>query len=206
MFTDWNELSPALFEKLCAAVLSSNGYKNVQWFGESGSDKGRDIIAEKTDTPVPGIERTEKWLIQCKRYTAKKFTKVHLKDLLDTALEHDVDNVLVIVTASISANVRDWLKAAIEKYPFGAFIWEELDFRREVLKHKSQLIEDIPELTSGREPIWIYPMSSNEMHFRCNEIEEVELRVVNVSNLEEAKAKATEFLNYLKSNGFEWWD
>lgn len=206
MITDWHQITPPAFEKLCSAVLTESGFKNVQWFGETGSDKGRDILAEKDDSPVPGIDRRQRWLIQCKRYLKTKLSKAELKDLLDAAMEHSVDCVLIIVTTSVSANLRDWLAKAKENYPFEAFIWEELDFRRQVNKLKPALLDAIPELTAGHQPIWMYPMHTNEIQLGCNEFEEVKLLVSNVDSPEEAKVKAAEFLRYVHANGFEWWE
>ncbi len=206
MITDWQNISPPVFEKLCAAVLAKSGFVNVQWFGEAGSDKGRDIIAERVDAPVPGVERRERWLVQCKRYVTKSIGKGELKALLDSAMEHSIDAVLVIVTASVSANLRDWLARAAKNYPFRAFIWEELDFRRQVNAIRPELLESIPELTAGKEPVWMYPVSTGEIHLGCNEFGAVSLVVCNVNTLEEAKVKAAEFLRYVHANGFEWWD
>lgn len=206
MITDWRNITPPVFEKLCAAVLGKCGFTNIQWFGETGNDKGRDIIAEKIDVPVPGVERRQRWLIQCKRYLKASLSKGELKELLDAALEHSVDSVLIIVTASVSANLRDWLSSACQKYPFDAYIWEELDFRRQVNALRSELLDAIPELTEGRQPLWMYPMNQNEIELGCNEFEEVKLVVWNVYTPEEAKAKAAEFLRYVHQNGFEWWD
>lgn len=206
MITDWQSIPAPVFEKLCAAVLGKSGFVNVQWFGEAGADKGRDVIAEKVDSPVPGIERRERWLIQCKRYVRSALGKAELKSLLDAALEHSVDYVLVIVTTSVSASLRDWFTSAAENYPFRAFIWEELDFRRQVNGMRAELLETIPELTSGREPVWMYPMNMSEVLLGCNEFEEVKLLVSNVASIEEAKVKAAEFLRYVHANGFEWWE
>lgn len=205
MITDWRRIPPPVFEKLCAAVLGQSGFINIQWFGETGSDKGRDIIADKVDMPVPGIERRQRWMVQCKRYVKTALSKSELKELLDAALEHSVDCVLIIVTSAVSANLRDWLSSATQKYPFDALIWEEIDFRRQVNAMRPALLETIPELIDGREPVWMYPIRHSVVELGCNEFEEVTLRVVNVDSPEEAKAKAAEFLRYVQKNGFEWW-
>jgi hypothetical protein len=145
-------------------------------------------------------------MIQCKRYTQKSLSKSELKDLLDASLEHQVDSVLIIVTSTVSANLRDWLAGATKKYPFKAYVWEELDFRREVMKHKTDLLDAIPELIEGKEPPWFYPRTTATVVFGCNEFEEVEIRVVNSDDVDDVKRKAADFLRYLRSNGFEWWD
>ena len=205
MISNWNKLSPALFEKLCASVLKNAGFVNIQWYGAVGSDKGRDIIAEKIDSPVPGVERRETWMIQCKRYIQKSLTKAELKNLLDAALEHSIDNVLVIVTSAISANLRDWVKGVEKLYPFKTFIWEEVDFREQVLEHKSDLIDLIPELMEGRDPIWMYPRDNREVRFGSNEFGEVEIVIINTDSVDDAQRKASEFLKYIATNGFDWW-
>lgn len=206
MNIDWKTIAPAVFEKLCAAVLANVGYKNIQWYGEAGSDKGRDILAERIDSPVPGVERREKWMIQCKRYTQSTLSKKEVKDLMDAALEHEIDGLLIIVTSKVSANLRDWLSAAQEKYPFRAFIWEEIDFRRQVRAHAAELLDLIPELTSDRDPLWLYEVTQQDISLGCNNFDDVEILVRNVKTLDEAKAKASEFLKHLQKNGYEWWD
>ena len=148
-------------------------------------------------------------MIQCKRYTKSAPSKSEIKELLDAALEHKIDSHLIIITSKVSANLRDWLVTASETYPFKTYIWEELDFRRQVLAHKIELLESIPELAGGKEPLWMYPIKHNEIRLACNEFEDVEILVINVDNVdnvEEAKTKATEFLKHLQANGFEWWD
>ncbi|AXV83626.1 hypothetical protein GO998_19765 (plasmid) [Ralstonia syzygii] len=206
MITDWKNISPVLFEKLCAAVLQKTGFTNIQWYGEAGNDKGRDIIAERRDTPVPGVQRCERWMIQCKRYTKSSPGKSEIKELLDSALEHNIDALLIITTSTFSANLRDWLHVVSESYPFKSYIWEELDFRQQVNNHKLDLLDAIPELAGGKEPLWMYQIRQNEIRIGCNEFDEVEILVVNVDNIEQAKAKATEFLKHLRANGFEWWN
>lgn len=205
MTTNWKKVSPAVFEKLCAALLRYSNFKNIQWYGEAGSDKGRDILAEKVDRPLRGIERRERWLIQCKRYTARRISKGDLKDLFDAALEHDVHNVLVILAGKASANVRDWIKAAEKRYPFGLFLWEEADVSRELYKNRVRLLNDVPEIHAGQEPVAMYPMSPRTINFGSNEFEEVEIHVMNVDDVKEAELRATEFLTYVRENGFDWW-
>lgn len=206
MIDNWNTISPALFEKICVSVLKNIGFSNIQWYGESGNDKGRDIIAEKLDSPVPGINRSESWMIQCKRYTKKSLSKSELKDLLDSALEHKIDSLLIIITSSVSANLRDWLSQVILNYPFKAYIWEDLDFRREIVKNKQNLLEEIPEISAGKEPIWLYQRENYKIHLGCNEFTEIEIVITNTDNLKDAHEQAYEFLKHIQKNGFEWWE
>jgi hypothetical protein len=205
MINDWSQLSPSQFEKLCAVVLRQTGFVNIQWFGEAGADKGRDIIAERVDSPVPGVERRERWMVQCKRYAQKNLGKSELKDLLDAALEHEIDGLLIIVTTSVSANLRDWLESAVKKYPFNAYIWEEMYFRGEMDKHEDELFKALPELGMGKTPLQIYQRRKNTIYLSCDEFAEVEIVVRNTDDVEEAKKMAAQFMRYVMKHGFEWW-
>lgn len=206
MLTDWKSLSPVQFEKVCTVILKANEFTNVQWLGEAGNDKGRDILAEMVDQPLPGLVRKEKWMIQCKRYTRATLSKTELKELLDAALEHPVDYLLIITLSTVSANLHDWLNTVSEKYPFKVFLWQEMEFRRQVLEHKNEILDLMPELLENKEPLGLYKRHSNEIHFGCNEFEEVEIVVVNEDSVEKAQEKAAEFLKYIRSNGFDWWN
>lgn len=206
MKINWKSLTPSQFEKLCNVVLGETGFTNLKWYGESGGDKGRDILADRKDCPVPGITRTERWMIQCKRYLSKKLTKSDLKDLMDCALEHEIDNLLLITTYTLSANLRDWLERAKHNYPFKTHVWEEMAFRKEVKKNRLLIAQLLPELNIGLEPLLMYSIDMSEVHLGCNEFDEVDIRVTNVNSIREAKAKAKEFIEYLQANGAEWLD
>src|SRR2546423_10571216 len=51
MDISWSQLKPKQFEQLCCLILEANDFTDIQWFGESGNDKGRDILAKKIEFP-----------------------------------------------------------------------------------------------------------------------------------------------------------
>jgi hypothetical protein len=75
-----------------------------------------------------------------------------------------------------------------------------------VRAHAAELLDLIPELTSDRDPLWLYDVTQKDISLGCNNFEDVEILVRNATTLDEAKAKASEFLKHLQKNGYEWWD
>src|SRR5690349_1564081 len=98
---DWSSLSPLEFEQFCAELLGLNGFENIEWYGKGGGDKGRDIVATKSDAPLPGVRRSRSWVVQCRRYTKKTLSKGVLADLFAAAREHKPDVVLLIMTSTL---------------------------------------------------------------------------------------------------------
>ena len=89
----WDNLSPEKFEEFCYHLLQLNDFKNLSWYGKSGNDKGRDIIATKKREPLPGIEVIEHWVIQCKHYKKATITKGTVTEWLAACREHKPDCV-----------------------------------------------------------------------------------------------------------------
>ena len=149
---NWQKVDPTEFEQLCAELLEFNGFSNVKWCGRSSGDKGRDIAATKLDEPLPGSQRQQNCVVQCKRYLSRPPNKNEIVSFLISAKEHSPDCALPITTATLTPDVKDWsLKVGLQ-YPFQVFIWEKLDLEREVAKHRSKLTIDIDLDHSGEEP------------------------------------------------------
>ena len=151
----WSQITPSEFENLCAFILGKSGFTDIQWFGKSGGDKGRDILAKKDESPLPSSKRIAIWVVQCKLYLSKPPTKRDIQSFLIDALEHNPDHVLFIVTNTLTSNTKDWLKAIRElrEYPFDIHCWEELDLEREIAKYRSEIAERLPKLFSHANPV-----------------------------------------------------
>lgn len=206
MDMDWNKLTPAEFEQLCGMILEANNFTDIQWFGASGNDKGRDILAKKLETPLSGIQIQATWVIQSKRYLTRPPAKSELNDFLNAAREHKPDKVLIAITNTLSSNTKDWLESIRNDYRFQIYLWEERDLLREVHNHKGQISERFPGIYRAGEPVYMYQRHPYEFRFSCNEFEEIEILIFNKLNIEEAKQEAIAFLNYIRQNGIEWWD
>jgi hypothetical protein len=211
MDISWSELKPKEFEQLCCLILEANGFTNIQWFGESGGDKGRDIVAKKTEAPLSSIQRTTKWVVQCKRYVSKPPNKDDIASFLTAAREHKPDSVLIAITNTLSSNTKDWLESVGKDYPFQIYLWEENDLRREIYSHKRHISERFPRIYGKSDPVYFYHLHGNETSFACNEFDEISIVVMNKSEMNEddinkAREHVAEFIQFLKQNEveFDW--
>jgi hypothetical protein len=211
MDISWSQIDPKEFEQLCYLILEANNFSDIQWFGEAGSDKGRDIIAKKVESPLLSVHRTTKWVVQCKRYISKPPKKEDLASFLVAAREHKPDNVLIMVTNTLSPNTKDWLDSVRGDYQFQIYLWEELDLRREIHTHKRHISERFPRIYGKSDPIFVYHLQGNEIHFVCNEFEEILIVVINKNaanrnEVSEARKDVAEFIQFLKQNeiDFDW--
>jgi hypothetical protein len=211
MNISWSQLKPKEFEQLCCLILEANGFTDVRWFGESGNDKGRDILAKKLESPLPSIEKIANWVVQCKRYISKPPNKDDIASFLTATREHKPDNVLIAVTNTLSSNTKDWLESIRSDYPFQIYLWEERDLLREVYKHKRHISERLPKIYSQSDSVYFYHLRGNEIHFACNEFEEISIVVMNhgetgEGDIDRAREHVAEFIQFLKHNDveFDW--
>ncbi len=196
----WSELSPEAFEKLCAELLEQSGFTNLKWFGNGGGDKGRDLVVDRIYEPLSGTRRIERWVVQCKRYTRKRLTKTEIEEFLVSSREHAPRSVLIIVTSTLSPDVRDWVEARRKDCPFDILTWEERDLEREIRKYRKHL-SSIPEMEpQSKDPVVFYPMSAGEQDYMCNEIEEVGFHVMNSSSPKYDIERIKEFIDFVRHN------
>ena len=62
-----SSLSPTQFENLIYDCIRSIGVRNLVW-RTPGSDGGRDIEGQVVVTDLVGVDKVEKWYVECKRY------------------------------------------------------------------------------------------------------------------------------------------
>lgn len=198
----WLNLSHREFEQFCYVLLERNKFKNLQWYGDGGNDRGRDIICTKSETPIPGTEVQRQWVIQCKHYSKSKLKKSTILEWLAACREHRPDSVLLIVSRSLSANVRDWLKSVKTDYPFEILLWEESDLRREYDRHGAALRKLFPHLPKIRRPVLFYNLKPTDQLVACNEFEDIGFIVWNCDDEKEVMRAVQEFVEFIKANEF----
>lgn len=200
---DWSSLTASDFEQFCAELLSLNGFENIEWYGKGGGDKGRDIVATKADSPLPGVRRFRSWVVQCRRYTKKAITKSELADLLAAAREHKPDVVLLILTATLSSDLRDWLKSIAPDYAFEIYTWEERDLEQEVRRHRSKLILKPKTVPQDREPLWFSEMTPGSKVYMSSighQFEEVGFYLLNSYGPARDKQIMEDFVEFIRHN------
>jgi hypothetical protein len=209
MKVTWSQLTPSDFEKLCSLILEQLEFTDIEWYGKSGGDKGRDLTAKKEESPLPSSKRMTKWVVQCKRYITKPPTKRDIQSFLDDAEEHSPDNVLIIVTNTLTSDTKDWIKAIRRrrKYPFQIHYWEELDLEREMTHYRSEISERLPQVLSQAAPLTVEEVDKRRQYFfSCREVQQIEIVAIDKPSEEKAKEDVIEFIRFLRQNDvtFSW--
>lgn len=197
---DWSKLSPEQFEELCVELLELNDFSNIEWYGQGGGDKGRDIVATKIDEPLPRIKKERKWIIQCKRYAKKRITKAELNDFLVAAKEHDPDVALLMLTGTLTSDVRDWIATVRKDYSFDVFVWERRDLENEVRRNLTRLSQKPAFIPQSDEPALVYELDLSYRVYMCNEVEEVGFFLMNSYNKERDIQGIKGFVDFIRNN------
>jgi hypothetical protein len=155
---DWCRLSASTFENLCADMLRSFGFQNVQLLGGPG-DKGRDIVCERMLRFGPGIATSLSWIVQCK-HTVQGLTKHAVYKDLVKAKEHRADFWWLLTTANITPALYDWFRA-IERteFPFRMDCLDRGTLSSAVLGLPRLLGKYFPFGLGPKEQVWVKVMS-----------------------------------------------
>lgn len=130
----WLRLSPTDFEELVFWILQREGFFNVRWYGESGSDKGRDVICQRTELLGPRV-LVHDCVVQCKRYSGRVARQRIYQDILK-ASEHNPDYFILATTGIVSASTKDWLDSHLEKLGVRVVLWERTDLSILLERHQ----------------------------------------------------------------------
>ena len=139
MDIDWNLITDNEFEELCGAILSKSGFYNIRNIGGSG-DRGRDLVAEKDNQIAFGLKRTEKWIIQCKKWIERKPSPTDLEKSLVWAKAHNPDGVLFFFSNKITPDTFDWVKEYTKDCKFHVD-WMDATYIENYLHKDSQIYE-----------------------------------------------------------------
>jgi len=126
----FEDFGGAEFERLVLAYHVRAGWQEVQWYGQTGSDQGRDIIAiEPFDDRPP--RRT---VIQC--VNRDNLTKTKAEDDIRKAVKASTgppDAFKFVCRGDVSASRRDWIvgvaKAACVQH---IVIWSGVEFEEQL--------------------------------------------------------------------------
>lgn len=100
-----NQLSSTQFENLTFDLLVLSGLRNAVW-RTPGTDAGRDIEGEYHVTDFSESVRTEKWYIECKRYSSSiDWPTVYKKIAYST--NHNADFLLFVTSSYISPRCKE---------------------------------------------------------------------------------------------------
>lgn len=207
MTVDWTILTPREFEELCYILAEANGFQELRWYGKGGGDKGRDITAKKETAYTDRMRVSENWVIQCKRYTVEPPGVAEISRLLEQCREHKPDNVLIIVSNTLSPGTKDWLNAVRSDYRFHVHLWEEMDIVREIKAHRKALSPNFVKLLKqpalrSADPLRFSQARMLPLHYRCDsdEFEEIGFFILNDYGHEQNVKWLAEFIEYLRDH------
>jgi hypothetical protein len=155
---DWLRLSASTFENLCADMLRSFGFQNVQLLAGPG-DKGRDILCDRMLRFGPGITTSLSWIVQCK-HTVRRLTKKAVYEDLVKATEHKADFWWLLTTANITPALHDWIRASERtKFPFRINCLDRGTLSSALLGLPRLLGQYFPSELGPKEQVWVKVMS-----------------------------------------------
>lgn len=142
------------FERLVFAyLLRTSDWLSLDWFGQSGSDSGRDIWGIQEDDRFPG---GQKICVQCANWKKLTLGKVE-GDLAKLKKSGRLpDRCIVVAGGAVSADLRDAIKAAVGKVIRECEIWSGPEFE-ERLRHKAESL--LKRFVQGE----LFPDTANEL-------------------------------------------
>ncbi len=95
----FDRLSSEDFERLCLWLVEAEGFENVEYLGEGGSEQGRDIVAYRDN---------RRWVFQCKRVVqfGPKAAEREIEKLDSLPETEKPDELVFIVTRPVTARTR----------------------------------------------------------------------------------------------------
>ena len=95
----FDRLSSEDFERLCFWLVEAEGFENVEYLGEGGSEQGRDIVAYRNN---------RRWVFQCKRVAqfGPKAVEREIEKLDSVPETEKPDELVFIVTRPVTARTR----------------------------------------------------------------------------------------------------
>lgn len=114
---DWSKVHHNHFEKFIYYYLSKIGYRNREWFGRGGSDKGRDIVAYTYEELPFNLGYERKWVFQAKRWKKLPGTTTLINEI-NTAKQHAPDFWVLVVPVDLTANQIDYFAFLNNSFEF----------------------------------------------------------------------------------------
>ncbi len=153
----FDALSPQDFERLCFWLVRREGYERVEYLGEAGNDRGRDVTAWKED---------RLWVFQCKRVqkfglaTAKaEIQKLRnlpaIDQLRPLPFIEQPDELVFVVSRKVGVDLREKIREAWGDASTCHF-WSSAELDERVKRHP-EIIEEFFGRPSPPDRLWTAP-------------------------------------------------
>lgn len=114
---NWELVKPSNFEKFIYYILPKFGFRNREWPGKGGGDRGRDITATRYEELPFNLGYDRKWIFQCKKWKRMPSSTV-LYNEISTAAQHQPDFWVLVIPLNPTPNQLDFLNSIEKSYPF----------------------------------------------------------------------------------------
>ncbi|CEG26024.1 hypothetical protein [Bacillus sp. B-jedd] len=114
---NWKEVDHSHFEKFVHYTLSKINFRNRDWFGRGGGDKGRDVVAYTYEELPFNMGYERKWIFQCKKWLRFPSTTT-LANEVDTASQHSPDFWVLVIPLNPTASQIEFLEFLEKSRPF----------------------------------------------------------------------------------------
>lgn len=132
---NWDSINARHFEKFIFHVLAKKGFKNREWFGRGGGDRGRDVVA-KYYVELPfnlGFEQT--WIFQCKREKRMPQQSAVFNEIVK-AKQHNPDGWVLVTPHNPTSDFYDYLHSLEPNVGFKLVVFTLAELEEIVRDHK----------------------------------------------------------------------
>lgn len=136
---NWSEVTGKNFERFMFHALGRNNFKNREWHGEGGSDKGRDVVAFTYEDLPFNLGYIRKWIFQCKKRKRMPNITEITNDIIK-ASQHNPDFWVMVLSMNPTSNQIDNIHNTAEHYLRNA------KYRIMTLVEIEEICKDYPDL------------------------------------------------------------
>ncbi|CAM4298003.1 MULTISPECIES: restriction endonuclease [Bacillus] len=132
---NWDKVDARHFEKFIFHVLGRKGFKNREWYGRGGGDRGRDVVANYYIELPFNLGYEQKWIFQCKR--VKKMPQPsQIYNEIATAKQHDPDVWVLVTPHNPTTSVYDYLHNLEHNMGFKLIVFSLAELEEIIHEHR----------------------------------------------------------------------
>ncbi|MFX3622608.1 MAG: restriction endonuclease [Ectobacillus sp.] len=106
---NWSSVNPRHFEKFIFHAIAYKGFRNREWYGRGGGDRGRDIVAKYYIELPFNLGYEQNWVFQCKR-EKRMPQQAEVYNEIVKAKQHHPDVWVLVTPHNPTANFYDFLR------------------------------------------------------------------------------------------------
>jgi hypothetical protein len=155
------------FECLVQELLQGLGFE-AQRTG-LGTDKGVDITAEETLTDKLGVQRTRRYIVQCKHFAESKRAvgTSDVADVLDTVVRNRGNGYLLVTSSDVTTTVRMKLSELSDSHPeLTIQVWDRIALEQQLNAHPVVVAKYFPTRFQQVKVSWPVPRDAKQSYVR----------------------------------------